>query len=201
MFFDQITVTSSSLLVAQNILSPSFIQRVQHNLTQLDSYTDPPSWIASPLPRALHWMPVENSIQYNRPLLCFKSLQDLAPRYVLDLLHLYTPSRRLRSSSDARLFRIPSFRSKNNWTFAHQASSAWNSLPFTERHAPSLQLFQPSLKSSLFVLALNKPTLWSIMHSFVIIVFSSSSSFSQPTTSVSHFCVFMSSSPTIRFRW
>ena len=40
------------------------------------------------------------------------TLKDLAPSYLSDFLHLYTPSRQLQSSSDTRLFRIPTTRSK-----------------------------------------------------------------------------------------
>ena len=89
---------------------------------------------------------------YKTASLCFKSLDSSCPQYLSDLLHLYTPSRQLRSSSDTRLFRIPSVRTKTygQRAFAYQAPSVWNELPHSLRHSPSLQSFKTNLKTHLF---------------------------------------------------
>ena len=50
----------------------------------------------------------------NTNCLCFKIISHQAPIYVSELLHLYTPSRQLRSSPDTRVSRIPSFRTKSS---------------------------------------------------------------------------------------
>ena len=52
-----------------------------------------------------------------------------------ELLHLYTPSRQLRSSTDTRVFRIPSFRTKS----------------CGQRHSTSVSSFKSSLKTFLFL--------------------------------------------------
>ena len=62
----------------------------------------------APLVQTLHWLPIENRIDFKLALLCFKSLTGSAPTYLSDL-HLYTPSLQLCSSADTWLFRIPSF--------------------------------------------------------------------------------------------
>ena len=49
----------------------------------------------------------------NTNCLCFKIISHQAPVYLSELLYLYTPSRQLRSSTDTRVFRIPSFRTKS----------------------------------------------------------------------------------------
>ena len=59
---------------------------------------------------SFHWLPIEQRIEYKLSLLCFKIISLQAPIYLSELLHLYTPSRQLRSSTDTRMFRIPSFR-------------------------------------------------------------------------------------------
>ena len=44
----------------------------------------------------------------NISCLCFKIISHQAPIDLSELLHLYAPSRQLRSSTDTRMFRIPS---------------------------------------------------------------------------------------------
>ena len=52
----------------------------------------------TPLLRELHWLPVEHRINFKLLLITFKALNNLAPSYVSNLLHVYTPDRLLRSS-------------------------------------------------------------------------------------------------------
>ena len=48
----------------------------------------------------LHWLPVEPRIIFKINLICFKTLNNLAPDCLVDLIHVYEPARYLRSSSD-----------------------------------------------------------------------------------------------------
>ena len=107
----------------------------------------------TPLLQTLHWLPVEKRIDLKLASLCFKSLNGSAPTYLSDLLHLYTPSRQLRSSADTRVFRIPSFRTKSSdqRCFSYQAPATWNKLPASIRHASSVSSFKSSLKTFLFL--------------------------------------------------
>ena len=50
--------------------------------------------------KELHWLPVEQRIIFNINLLSFKILNNLAPDYLVDLIHVYEPARYLRSSLD-----------------------------------------------------------------------------------------------------
>ena len=70
----------------------------------------------------------------------------------VSVLKFYIPSRRLRSSSDSRLLRIPSFRLKSfgQRKFSYQASVLWNSLPISLRHSNSTLAFKTALKTHLF---------------------------------------------------
>lgn len=47
----------------------------------------------SPILFQLHWLPVRYSVNYKIFLLTYKAFHNLAPYYLSDLLHLYTPLR------------------------------------------------------------------------------------------------------------
>lgn len=129
----------------------SRLQKVQNNAARLIFRTSRSAHV-TPLLDSLHWLPVEQRIQYKLSLLCFKVLDDLSPSYISDLLQLYTPSRQLRSSADTRMFRIPFFRTKSNGqrSFSYQAPANWNQLPLSVRYSDSLISFKSSLKTHLF---------------------------------------------------
>ena len=59
----------------------------------------------------------------------------------------------VRSSTDTRVFRIPSFRTKScgQRSFSHQAPVIWNQLPVSVRHSTSVSSFKSSLKTFLFL--------------------------------------------------
>ena len=49
--------------------------------------------------KVLHWLPVEQRIIFKINLICFKILNNSAPDYLVDLIHVYEPARYLRSSA------------------------------------------------------------------------------------------------------
>ena len=57
-----------------------------------------------PVLRNLHWLPIKERIKLKLLLLTFKALHSQAPIYIIELLHLYTPTRSLRSSSRTTSF-------------------------------------------------------------------------------------------------
>src|SRR3989442_729663 len=80
-----------------------------------------------------------------------------SPSYLRNRLSHYEPTRTLRSS-DANLLSIPS--TVNQLTdcskaFHCSAPAVWNSLNFSTRSAPSLDLFKERLKTELFNTAAN----------------------------------------------
>ena len=48
--------------------------------------------------KELHWLSVEQRMIFKFNLICFKILNNLAPDYLVDLIHVYEPARYLRSS-------------------------------------------------------------------------------------------------------
>ena len=53
----------------------------------------------TPILMDLHWLPVNERIQFKILLLTFKSLNGLAPVYVDEMIQRYVPNRKLCSSS------------------------------------------------------------------------------------------------------
>ena len=53
----------------------------------------------TPILMDLHWLPVNERIQFKILLLTFKSLNGLAPVYIDEMIQCYVPNRKLRSSS------------------------------------------------------------------------------------------------------
>ena len=90
-----------------------------------------------PLFQFLHWLPIQQRIQYKINTLCYKCITGTAPSYLLDCLQLDTPSRTLLSLQipRARLSTVGSrafcFRSMN-----------MNDLPLPLRQKPSLDSFK-----------------------------------------------------------
>ena len=107
---------------------------------------------ATPLLVSLHWLPISSRIQYKVCSLSYSSLFDFGPSYLSELLHIYSPARQLRSSSDTRILSKPSYNTKSFGfrRFAHQSPLYWNTLPFNIRHSDSHLSFRSSLKTHLF---------------------------------------------------
>ena len=98
----------NSLLVGCPMYLLSKLQKVQNNAARLIFRTTRSAHV-TPRLHSLHWLPTEQRIEYKSSLLCFKIISHQAPIYLSELLHLYAPFRQLRSSTDTRVFRIPSF--------------------------------------------------------------------------------------------
>ena len=108
----------------------------------------------TPLLRSLHWLPIKKRISYKLASLCYKCLNDSAPDYLCSCLELYTPSRTLRSSSDALVLRVPHAKlvSAGQRAFSYIGPSTWNPLPLQLRQSPTFNTFKNRLNTHLFLL-------------------------------------------------
>ena len=66
----------------------------------------------TPLLEKLHWLPISEHIKYKVACMCFSAINGSGPAYLSELLHVYTPSRTLRSSSNTRLLEIQQYKRK-----------------------------------------------------------------------------------------
>ena len=103
----------------------------------------------------LHWLPIQQRIDFKILLITYKALNDMAPQYLQELLELYTTTRDQRSAPDpTRLVsRQPRLKGYGARAFEIYAPAVWNSLPQHLRESPSLDIFRKRLKTHLFVLA------------------------------------------------
>ena len=107
---------------------------------------------ATTLLEKLHWLPISERIKYRVACMCFGAINGSGPAYLSELLHVYTPSRTLRSSSDTRMLEIQQYKHKTHGfrTFSCFGPHIWNSLPQDLRHCATLSSFKAKLKTFLF---------------------------------------------------
>ena len=91
---------------------------------------------STPLLEKLHWLPISERIKYKVACMCFSAISGSGPAYLSELLHVYTPSRTLRSSSDTHMLEIQQYKRKTRGfrTFSCFGPHIWNSLPQDLRH-------------------------------------------------------------------
>ena len=105
----------------------------------------------TPLLRELYWLRVEPRIVFEIPMLTLKSLNDLGPNYLRDLLQTYKPSWNLRSSI-MNLLVTPRSRLKfyGDRAFSVCAPKVWNNLPEHTKCSLILTFLKSNLKTCLF---------------------------------------------------
>ena len=84
--------------------------------------------------------------------MCFNAINGSGPAYLSELLHVYTLSCTLRSSSDTCMLKIQQYKCKTHGfcTFSCFGPHIWNSLPQDLRHCSTLSSFKAKLKTFLF---------------------------------------------------
>ena len=68
----------------------------------------------TPLLQQLHWLPVSERLKHKTACICYIVTTGFASTYLSDLLHLYSPSHSLRSSSDTRMLKLHRFNRKTH---------------------------------------------------------------------------------------
>jgi len=99
----------------------------------------------------LHWLPVQQRIQFKVLLIIYKARQSQSPTYISELFTDYCPSRSLRSA-DSELLQVPFTRSSyiRDRAISHAGPRLWNLLPVNLRSCASLDAFKSGLKTHLF---------------------------------------------------
>ena len=68
----------------------------------------------TPLLKQLHWLPISERIKCKTVCMCYNTITDSTPSDLSELLHLYSPSRSLRSSSDTHA-ETPKLQPQDSW--------------------------------------------------------------------------------------
>ena len=100
--------------------------------------------------RLLHWLPVQKRIDFKIACLVFKSLKNLSPTYIQDLIEIYKPTRTLRSSASISLKTPIPPNAFVGRAFSFNAPKIWNNLSHGTRSCASLQSFKKCLKTEFF---------------------------------------------------
>ena len=106
----------------------------------------------TPLLEKLHWLPISEHINYKVTCMCLIAINGSGPAYLSELLHVYTLSRTLYSSSDTHMLKIQKYKHKTHsfHTFSCFGPHICNSLPQELRHCSALSSFKAELKIILF---------------------------------------------------
>ena len=114
----------------------------------------------------LHWLKIEQRIDYKVLLLTFKCLNGLAHSYLSELLTLYQPTRNLRSSS-ANLLVVPHVKTTTfgQRSFSYAAPYLWNKLPNHMKEVTTISAFKTCIKTHLFT-----KLYWTILLTITVIL-------------------------------
>ena len=107
---------------------------------------------STPLLEKLHWLPISERKKQKVACMCFSAINGSGPAYLSELLHVYTPSRTLRSYSDTPMLKIQQYKHKTHGfrTFSCSGPHIWNSLPQDLRDGSTLSSFKARLNTFLF---------------------------------------------------
>ena len=110
----------------------------------------------SPILWELHWLPVEQRINFKIILLTFKCLHDMVPLYLKELVKPYEPKRMLKSSSknlvDTTNFNLRTYGFR---AFSVSAPTLWNALTDRIRNCHTIGIFKRLLETHLFSIVFN----------------------------------------------
>jgi hypothetical protein len=108
----------------------------------------------TPIQYVLHWLPVHARIQFKVLLFAFKTIHDLAPSYIKDLINVKSKSSFNLRSNNGTLLEPPADRMLTTLGARSFHAAAprhlWNSLPLGIRSLTSIDLFKKSIKTHLF---------------------------------------------------
>ncbi len=107
---------------------------------------------AAPLLRELHWLPIQQRIEFKILVHVYNCINCSSPIYLQDLISFYNSGRQgLRSSNDITRLAIPKTkRTFGDHSFSVLGPRLWNKLPISVRAAPNVQCFKKLLKTHLF---------------------------------------------------
>ena len=127
------------------------LQRAQNTAARI-TLRMPRTEHTTPLLRMLHWLPIPSRIAYKIDSLCHTALTTAYPKYLSELLNVYTPARPLRSSLDPNILNIAAARTKSygQRAFAYQGPINWNRVPGSIRTVEEKDTFKRHLKTAIF---------------------------------------------------
>ena len=128
------------------------LQLMQNKAARIVTRTKPRDHI-TPVLKSLHWLPIQNRVEYKIACLAYNCIHHTAPKYLQDLVDEYRPNWPLRSAGSSLMVRsIPRTKFAER-SFKFSAPAIWNTLSTETRQCDSLSSFKRRLKTDLFVSA------------------------------------------------
>jgi len=104
---------------------------------------------AAPLIHDLHWLRINECIQYKLGSIAFNAIKLKQPSYLSELLHIHVPTHSLRSESHL-MPNVPLCKLKTSQSsFCFSAPIVWNGLSKKVRTSATRDIFR--LKTELFI--------------------------------------------------
>ena len=138
-------------------LPSGLIQKLQRvmNIAARLIFRSPRDSSITALLKELHWLKIEDRVKFKILTLTWKSLNQLAPDYISELISVYNPTRTLRSMKSLNLH-LPKTRTRyGDRSFKKAAPELWNSIPNHIREQTSFSSFKRLLKTYLFKASYN----------------------------------------------
>ena len=109
----------------------------------------------TPIRKDLHWLPIQERINYKIIVTVYKCIHRLAPNYLSSILTTRTRDNRLRQKQVCHELNTHSCaKVVGKQAFGTRAPELWNKLPLNIRTIPTLQFFKQTLKTHLLILKL-----------------------------------------------
>ena len=140
---------NNSLLAGTTTTQKTQLQRVQNAAAKVIMRKKKSDHV-TPLLHHLHWLPIEDRINFKILLLAFKSLNGTGPVYLKDLLKVHQPSFNLRSAKNQLCVPKTRLKTYGDRAFSVAAAKAWNDLDHKIKSSNTLSSFKSSLKTFLF---------------------------------------------------
>ena len=135
------------------------------------AHLNPPPSHLSPVLHNLPWLPFQFRINFKVLLTTYKVLNNLAPPYLSDLLHLHTSTHCLRSTDTHTHTQNPQDQALHLGLQGLLSHSLWNSLPDHNRPAKTLPSVKPSKPTSLRTLSPQNFLSFPPLSSFLILFY------------------------------
>ena len=103
--------------------------------------------------KTLNWMPLPDRIKYRKACMVYKSLNDLAPKYMSDMFKNVSDCHNRDTRSSVRNdLSLPSGRHKDIYrnSFAYDGAIIWNGIPASIRNAESFNSFKSAYLKDYF---------------------------------------------------
>ena len=126
------------------------IQRIQNRAARLVTRSKAAMHI-TPIRKDLHWLPIQQRINYKTIVTVYKCIHRLAPNYLSSLLTTRTRDNRLRQKQVCHELNTHSCtKLVCKQAFSTRAQELWNKLPLNIRTIRTLQYFKQTFKTHLF---------------------------------------------------